>query len=68
MLIEIRDPTLYERLISLLPRPDTPLDYVFLKLMEQPCKGENGVEAVVELIERSIRRAMANALERAKSN
>jgi len=68
MLIEIRDPTLYERLISLLPRPDTPIDYVFLKLIEQPCKSENSVEMLVELLERSIRKAMANTLELARSN
>ncbi|MEZ0318981.1 MAG: hypothetical protein ABWK05_03175 [Pyrobaculum sp.] len=38
MHIEIRDPSLVERLRRLLPRPDAPFDDVILKLLEQPCK------------------------------
>ncbi|ABP50324.1 MULTISPECIES: hypothetical protein [Pyrobaculum] len=38
MHIEIRDPTLVERLRRLLPRPDAPFDDVIIKLLEQPCK------------------------------
>jgi len=66
MLIEIRDPTLYERLISLLPRPDMPIDYAILKLMER-CRNEDGVEALVELLEASVRKTAAKVLERLES-
>ncbi|ACB39690.1 hypothetical protein [Pyrobaculum neutrophilum] len=38
MHIEIRDPSLVERLRRLLPRPDAPFDDVIVKLLEQPCK------------------------------
>ncbi|MCX8137383.1 hypothetical protein [Pyrobaculum aerophilum] len=38
MHIEIRDPSLVERLRRLLPRPDAPFDEVIIKLLEQPCK------------------------------
>ncbi|MEM4775778.1 MAG: hypothetical protein QXZ55_01100 [Pyrobaculum sp.] len=38
MHIEIRDPSLVERLRRLLPRPDAPFDEVIVKLLEQPCR------------------------------
>jgi hypothetical protein len=38
MHIEVRDPSLVERLRRLLPRPDAPFDDVIIKLLEQPCK------------------------------
>jgi hypothetical protein len=38
MHIEVRDPSLVERLRRLLPRPDAPFDEAIIKLLEQPCK------------------------------
>ena len=38
MHIEVKDPSLVERLRRLLPRPDAPFDEVLIKLLEQPCK------------------------------
>lgn len=38
MHIEVRDPSLVERLRRLLPRPDAPFDDVIIKLLEQPCR------------------------------
>ncbi|MEZ0249046.1 MAG: hypothetical protein ABWJ97_07205 [Thermoproteus sp.] len=38
MHIEIRDPSLVERLRRLLPRPDAPYDDAIRLLLEQPCK------------------------------
>jgi len=59
MIIEIRDLTLYERLRSLLPRPDAPIDLALRRLLEQPCKsGGSDVELLVELLERGVRRAV----------
>ncbi len=38
MYIEIRDPSLVERLRRFLPRPDAPFDEVIVKLLEQTCR------------------------------
>ncbi len=38
MHIEVRDPSLVERLRRLLPRPDAPYDDAIRLLLEQPCK------------------------------
>ncbi len=38
MHVEIRDPSLVERLRRLLPRPDAPFDDAIRLLLEQPCK------------------------------
>jgi hypothetical protein len=38
MHIEVKDPSLVERLRRLLPRPDAPYDDAIKLLLEQPCK------------------------------
>jgi len=69
MLIEIRDLTLYERLRSLLPRPDAPFDLVFRKLLEQPCKSRDGdLDLFVELLERGAHKALTRLKEQASFN
>ena len=47
MLVEIKDRTLVERLLALLPRPDAPLDVAISMLLEK-CKRELIVKAAVE--------------------
>ncbi|MFN3804957.1 MAG: hypothetical protein ACK4SY_07865 [Pyrobaculum sp.] len=68
MHIEIRDPTVVERLRRLLPRPDAPFDEVIVKLLEQPCRLKVR-EVVVEVLEVStekvveaVRQAVATSL------
>jgi hypothetical protein len=68
MHIEVKDPSLVERLRRLLPRPDAPFDEVLIKLLEQPCKLKirEIVEEVAsqweERMTRIIEEAMARAL------
>jgi outer membrane murein-binding lipoprotein Lpp len=45
--ITIRDPSLYQRLQRLLPRPDYPIDELLRKFLEQPCRVS--AEEVAEL-------------------
>lgn len=71
MHIEIRDPTLVERLRRLLPRPDAPFDDVIAKLLEQPCKlkireiveevlaSANFDERVARVVEEAVSRALS---------
>jgi hypothetical protein len=75
MHIEVRDPTLVERLRRLLPRPDAPFDDVIIKLLEQPCKLRireiveevlatlNLEERVVKIVEEAVARSVGD-LER----
>lgn len=67
MHIEIRDPTLVERLRRLLPRPDAPFDEVIIKLLEQPCKLK--IREIVEevLSTAGIEERVAAAVEQALS-
>jgi len=75
MHIEVRDPSLVERLRRLLPRPDAPFDDVIVKLLEQPCKlkireiveevfaSANLEERVAKAVEQSVSRSVGD-LER----
>jgi len=75
MHIEIRDPSLVERLRRLLPRPDAPFDEVIVKLLEQPCKlrtrevveevlaSANLEERIAKAVEQAVARSMGD-LER----
>jgi len=58
--VVLRDPSLYHRLVSQLPRPDAPIDYVLRRLIEQPCKLD-AAELVAELLERGVRKALSAA-------
>jgi len=67
MHIEIRDPSLVERLRRLLPRPDAPFDDVIVKLLEQPCKLK--IREIVEEVFASanLEERVAKAVEQAVS-
>jgi len=67
MHIEIRDPSLVERLRRLLPRPDAPFDDVIVKLLEQPCKLR--IREIVEEVFASanLEERVAKAVEQAVS-
>lgn len=60
MIVTLRDPSLYHRLTSQLPRPDAPIDYVLRRLIEQPCKLDPA-ELIAELLERGVRKALLAA-------
>ncbi|MEM1598484.1 MAG: hypothetical protein QXP31_05145 [Pyrobaculum sp.] len=72
MHIEVRDPSLVERLRRLLPRPDAPFDEVIVKLLEQPCKlrireiveevfgALNLEERVARAVEQALAKSMAD--------
>ncbi len=67
MHIEVKDPSLVERLRRLLPRPDAPFDEVLIKLLEQPCKLKirEIVEEVASQLEERIMRIIEETTARA---
>jgi arginyl-tRNA synthetase len=67
MHIEVKDPSLVERLRRLLPRPDVPFDEVLIKLLEQPCKLKirEIVEEVASQLEERIMRIIEETTARA---
>jgi uncharacterized coiled-coil protein SlyX len=74
--ITLQDPSLYERLVRMLPRPDYPIDELLRRLIEQPAK--ISAERLAELerraaeLERGVReladaiKGLATALEEIK--
>ncbi|MFN7106051.1 MAG: hypothetical protein ACK4M3_05645 [Pyrobaculum sp.] len=68
MHIEIRDPSIVERLRRLLPRPDAPFDEVIAALLEQPCRlrvreiVDEVLSASVEKLAEAVRQAVASSL------
>jgi len=63
MHIEVKDPSLVERLRRLLPRPDAPFDEVLIKLLEQPCKLK--IREVVEEVASQWEERMTRIIEEA---
>jgi len=63
MHIEVKDPSLVERLRRLLPRPDAPFDEVLIKLLEQPCKLK--IREIVEEVASQWEERMTRIIEEA---
>ncbi|MEM1568647.1 MAG: hypothetical protein QXI84_09215 [Thermofilaceae archaeon] len=64
VLVEIRDRSLVERLKSLLPRPDAPLDVAIAHLLEQCAKRGDKARELGDVVADKVAARLEKALER----